>query len=142
MQCHSRRMQQVLYCDGGHGVTAVHVRLSRIRSPTSVAAVDMVAAVAADVAAGDVVAAVAADVATGDVVAAVAADVAAAVAADVAAAVAANVVAAVAANVVAAADAVVVVRRRRAAACLWRFPRKCACKLKLLRMSRQQMSQK
>ena len=105
MQCHSRRMQQVLYCDGGHGVTAVHVRLSRIRSPTSVAAVDVVAAVAADVAAGDVVAAVAA-------------------------------------NVVAAADAVVVVRRRRAAACLWRFPRRCACKLKLLRMSRQQMSQK
>ena len=125
-------MQQVLYCDGGHGVTTVHVRLSRIRSPTSVAAVDVVAAVAADV-----VAAVAADV-----VAAVAADVAAAVAADVAAAVAANVVAAVAANVVAAADAVVVVRRRRAAACLWRFPRRCACKLKLLRMSRQQMSQK
>ena len=129
MQCHSRRMQQVLYCDGGHGVTTAHVRLSRIRCPTSVAAVDVVAAVAADVVAGDVVAAVAADVA-------------AAVAADVAVAVAANVVAAVAANVVAAADAVVVVRRRRAAACLWRFPRKCACKLKLLRMSRQQMSQK
>ena len=106
-QSHPRRMQMVLYGDGGHGVATDHVRRSRSRSPTSVTT-------AAVVAETDVVAA-ADKVAEADVA------------------------------VAAAADGVVVVRRRtaaRAAACLWSFPRRCCCKLKLLRMSRLQMSQK